>query len=287
MLGEQAARLKVLARKHGIKKEKKGKIIAISSGKGGVGKSNIAVNMGIGLSQMGKKVLVLDADLGQANINVLLGVIPRYNLYHVVKGYQDLANVVTQAPGGLHIIAGASGLAEMANLDDRKREMLLDELQRLEFEYDYIIIDTGAGIGRNVVGFITGSDETYIVTTPEPTALADAYGLIKVISSEVPEAKLKLIVNRVNSIIEGKKAAKKIIDVSAQFLNMKVEALGFVFEDPAVAKAVQLQKPLLLVFPKSRSALAIRDICFLLERVPIEKSKGGFFRMLRWFRGNV
>jgi flagellar biosynthesis protein FlhG len=192
---------------------KRTRTIAITSGKGGVGKTSLAVALSIALAKDGSKVTLLDADLGLANINVILGIIPKYNLYHVIKGKKKLKDIVIDVPEGIKIIAGASGFHQLANLDMKQRMDFIEAVSELD-EDDYMIIDTGAGISQNVLSFVGASDEVIVVTTPEPTAITDAYGIIKSIASQSPEKSVRLIVNRVQSVSEGKRVAQRVINIA-------------------------------------------------------------------------
>ncbi len=263
------------------KSSNKTKIITVASGKGGVGKTNFAVNLAIGYYQMGKKVLVMDADLGLANVNVIMGVIPKYNLYHVVKKKKELKEIVLDTKYGIKIIAGASGFSELANLSDDARENFIGSLLELDWA-DVIIIDTGAGVSNNVLSFILASDETIIVTTPETTAITDAYGIIKSIYSLEKDINIKLLINRVKSIPEGRKVAERIINIAFQFLSIKVENLGYIMEDETVSKAVKSQKPFMVVSPKSKVALSLQHIISQLEHINVVEGKGitGFVKKL-------
>lgn len=169
-----------------------------------MGKSTISVNLAISMARAGQKVLVFDGDLGLANVNVILGIIPKYNLYHVVKGHKSLKDIVIQTPEGVDIIAGASGYSQLANLNDTQRNSLIKGFSELD-NYDIMIIDTGAGISSNVIGLTLPADDVIVITTPEPTAITDSYGLIKAIVSQSRDKNLKMVVNRVRSAIEGKK----------------------------------------------------------------------------------
>ncbi|MCZ8238324.1 MAG: MinD/ParA family protein [Leptospiraceae bacterium] len=239
------------------------KIIAIASGKGGVGKSTLSVNLAIAIAKAGHKVLIFDGDLGLANINVLLGIIPKYNLYHVVKGHKSLKDIIIQTQDGVDIIAGASGYSQLANLNDTQRNNLIKGFADLD-NYDYMIIDTGAGISSNVIGLVMPADEVIVVTTPEPTAITDSYGLIKSIVSQTKDKNLKILVNRVRSAIEGKKVADRVIDISGQFLEVQVENLGFIFQDEEVEKSIREQKPYITNSPRSKAAACLTRITHTL-----------------------
>ncbi len=227
--------------------------IAVTSGKGGVGKTSLAVSLAIALARGNASVTLLDADLGLANINVILGIIPKFNLYHVIKGKKSLKEIVIEVPEGIKIIAGASGFHQLANLDIKQRKRFIDEISELSGD-DYMIIDTGAGVSQNVLSFINAADEVIVVTTPEPTAITDAYGIIKSIATQSNDKIIKLIVNRSQTAAEGRRVAQRIINIAGQFLNIKVENLGFVFEDPNVPKSVRSQKPFYVGYPRTKAS---------------------------------
>jgi flagellar biosynthesis protein FlhG len=251
------------------------RIIAVSSGKGGVGKTNIAINLALAYAQLGKKVIVMDADLGLANVNVVLGVIPRYNLYHLIRKQKSLEEILVETSYGIRIIAGASGFSKIANLTEDERRDFIAELAALS-NADVLIIDCAAGVSNNVISFIAAADDAIIVTTPEPTAITDAYGIIKIIATEIEnlDLGLKLVVNRVKSVVEGKKVAERVITIAGQFLNLKVDYLGFVFDDPVVHTSVVRQKPFLILEPKSRASMCIRHLVGRLENYDYRDGKG-------------
>jgi len=258
------------------------RVIAIASGKGGVGKTNLAINMGIMFARESKNVIVMDADLGLANVNVILGIIPKYNLYHVMKGQKKLSEIMIDTPQGIQIIAGASGFSRLANLSDEEREKFVASMSELS-SADVLIIDTGAGVSRNVLSFVLAADEAVIVTTPEPTAITDAYGIIKSISTESSGIITKLVVNRVTSFIEGKQVADRVINIAGQFLNVRVENLGMVFEDEAVLKSVRKQRPFVEAYPKSRVAASVDHIVKRLLNIESSRKSRGLSRFFRKF----
>ncbi len=270
-----------------VKSIEKPKIISVASGKGGVGKTNVAINLGIIFSKMGKKVLVLDGDLGLGNVNVVLGIIPKYNLYHVMKGGVSLKDAIVKVGDlGMDIVAAGSGFTQLAELDDVERRKFLEEIKSLS-DYDIIIIDTSAGIGRNVISFVLASHETIIITTPEPTAITDAYGIIKAISAESLKlsSNVKLIVNRVKNPSEGIKIADRISTVAGQFLGVKIESIGFIPEDPSVEFAVKRQQPFVISFPNSQVTLHLKHIAQRLENMKVKDEDKGLTRFFKVFFG--
>ena len=239
--------------------------------------------MSIALAKDGYDVTLLDADLGLANINVVLGIIPKYNLYHVIKGKKKLRDIVIEVPEGIKIIAGASGFHQLANLDPKQRTEFIDAFSELDSD-DFMIIDTGAGVSQNVLSFVIAADEIIVVTTPEPTAITDAYGIIKSIASQSNDKIVKLIVNRVQSVTEGKRVAQRVINIAGQFLNIQVENLGFIFDDIYVPKSVRNQKPLIVSYPKSKAAGCISLIADKISNKAVNQHKGsglsGFIKNL-------
>ncbi len=281
---DQAESLRKIVEKHKAKKEKT-RIITIASGKGGVGKSILAVNMGILLARSGKLVTVMDADLGLANINVIVGVLPKYNLYHVFNGEKKLEDIIQNVDYNFNIIAGASGFRQLADLKDIDRKRFINGMSGLNHN-DYLLIDVGAGISNNVLAMINAADETFIVTTPEPTSVTDAYGIIKVITSSEGDKKINLIINRVKSFQEAKTVSSRIISISEQFLNIKIYYSGFIFDDANVVKSIHQQSPLVNSYPKSNASLCFRDIVSRMidEKIEVEKKssiKDFFVKLLK------
>ena len=214
-----------------------------------------------------------DDDL--ANVNVVLGVIPRYNLYHLIRKQKTLAEILVETSYGIKIIAGASGFSKIANLSEEERKDFIAELAALS-NADVLIIDCAAGVSNNVISFIAAADDALIVTTPEPTAITDAYGIIKIIATEIDnlDLGLKLVVNRVKSVVEGKKVAERVITIAGQFLNLKVDYLGFVYDDPVVHSSVVRQKPFLIYDPKAKASVCIRHLLGRLEHFDYRDGKG-------------
>jgi len=262
-MADQAESLREVFKEYSEKRSDT-RIITIASGKGGVGKSVISVNLGLALSRKGKRVTILDADFGLANVNVILGVLPKYNLFHVFKGEKRLEEILIEVEDNFYIIAGASGFSQMANLDAKKRNSIIEQLDSLKHN-DYLIIDAGAGISDNVLSLLLSAHQSIIVTTPEPTAITDAYGIIKsVISKRNGNSNISLdinlIVNRTSSIIEAKNVSDRITSIVNQFLNIKVNYMGFIYDDPVVNKSVRKQYPFVEAYPGSKAASCIRNL---------------------------
>ncbi len=276
-MADQAEKLREMMkeRKNGGGKKTNTRVIAITSGKGGVGKTNISINLALAYAELGKKVIVLDADLGLANVNVVLGVIPKYNLYHLIRKQKTMKEIILDTNYGIQIVAGASGFSKVANLSEEERKTFIDELSALETA-DILIVDTGAGVSNNVLSFIAAADDALIITTPEPTAITDAYGIIKIIATEINNLNLglKLIVNRVKSISEGKKVAARVINIASQFLNLKVDYLGCVFDDQSVQQAVIKQRPFLVTDSKGKAAICVKHLVSRLENVEYKEGSG-------------
>jgi flagellar biosynthesis protein FlhG len=254
---------------------KKTRIIAVASGKGGVGKTNLSVNLAIAYAKAGKKVIVMDADLGLANVNVMLNMIPKFNLYHVIRKQKTMREIILDTEYGIQIVAGASGFSKIANLSDEERLSFINELYSLSGA-DIIIIDTAAGVSANVLGFVAAADDAIIVTTPEPTAITDAYGIIKIIATEIDNLNigLKLVVNRVKTVTEGKRVAERIINISGQFLNLKVEYLGCIYDDPIVPASVLRQKPFITQDPRSKAAISVAHLVSRIEKTDFAADPG-------------
>jgi len=270
---DQAANLRRLVLEKKTDSASTTRTIVITSGKGGVGKTSLSVSLAIAIAQDGKSVTLLDADLGLANINVILGIIPKYNLYHVIKGKKKLKDIIIEVPEGIKIIAGASGFQQLANLDVKQRDEFINSISELAND-DFLIVDTGAGISQNVLSFVMAADEVIVVTTPEPTAITDAYGIIKAIASQSNEKHIKLIVNRAQSVAEGKRVAQRVINIAGQFLNIKVEELGFVYEDLYVPKSVRNQKPFIVSYPNSKASGCVKIIADRINNKQVETEKG-------------
>jgi flagellar biosynthesis protein FlhG len=262
----------------------KARIITVTSGKGGVGKTNLSVNMALAFARIGKKVIVMDADLGLANVNVMLNMIPKYNLYHVIKKQKTIREILVETEYGISIVAGASGFSQIANMGEDDRKDFISELDSLT-NADIIIIDTSAGVSSNVLDFIAAADDAVIITTPEPTAITDAYGIIKIIATEYDSLNmgLKLVVNRAKGAAEAKSVADRMINIAGQFLNLKVDYLGFIYDDSSVPHAVLRQKPFMVVDPKCKASICVQHIVERMDRNKPGEARGFGAMMRRLF----
>ena len=251
---DQAQKLRELAAAH----KTQPRVITVTSGKGGVGKSNVVINLGIILSRMEKRVLVIDADLGLANVDVLLGLKNRFNLQHALDGKMKLKDIVVDGPAGIRVIPGSSGIPRVANMGGRRRREFIASFKELEGEADIILIDTSAGIAKNVINFAVLADDIVLVTTPEPSAITDAYAMIKVIHAQKPMAKLGLLVNLARTEAQALEVANKISQVTSQFLNFHVFVLGTLLADPYVPRAVMQRQPWAELYPRAPATKAIK-----------------------------
>lgn len=250
--------------KAGSTREVLSRVITITSGKGGVGKSNLAINLAISLSRLGKKVIVLDADFGLANIEVMLGIRPQYNLSDLMFRGRSLSEIITKGPENVGFISGGSGIREMTNLTREQLINLSARLSELDRQADVVIIDTGAGISENVMEFVMSSAEVFLIATPEPTSITDAYALLKTLNHQ-PEftrehCHIKLIANKVNNEKNGKELFEKLSVVADKFLNISLEYMGAIPSDTNMSKAVMKQQPLTIAYPNSQAARAIDDM---------------------------
>lgn len=256
------------------------RIVAVASGKGGVGKTNVAVNLSLALVEMGYRVGLIDVDLGLANADIVLGLSPIYNLGHVFRGEKTLQDIVVEGPLGLKLLAGGSGVSDLANLNGWRLEVFVNSLEQLNREFDFVFLDTSAGIHRNVMSFVLATSEVLVVTTPEPTSITDAYGLIKVIYQENPKAQIRLIVNMARSPNEAELVVNKLNSVLREFVKREVEYLGYILYEQQVNKAVAEQLPILLAFPSSMTSRSLKRMARILagERPdPLHMGIKGFF----------
>ncbi|MBQ4057747.1 MAG: MinD/ParA family protein [Lachnospiraceae bacterium] len=261
------------------------RVITVTSGKGGVGKTSLSVNLALQLRQQGKKVVILDADFGLANVEIMLGIRPQYNLADLIFNNKSIEEIITEGPLGVGFISGGSGVQDLVNLDKEKLKKLIAKLVKLDSLYDVIIIDTGAGIADSVIEFVLSSPEVLLVVTPEPTSITDAYSLLKAVNRKKEfkrdQKSIKVVANRVNNPEEGQEIFDKIRLVVSKFLNIELEYLGYIPMDKQLITAVLEQKPISIHNPESESALRIRNICGkLLDKSFKEVEKIGIAKVL-------
>ncbi len=284
---DQAYNLRKLVSKNVIKKPPENspgdlKVISVTSGKGGVGKTNVVVNLAISLAKAGKRVVIFDADLGLANIDVLMGLVPKYTLQEVIRGEKMLQDIILTGPYDVRILPGGSGIQALANLDYYQRERLISSLRIFKDDTDFLLIDTGAGISRNVLGFISAADKVIVVLNPEPTAITDAYGIIKILSHFQLHREVELIINRVVGSGEALQTTEKIKKVADKFLQIKVKHLGHIVDDQAVGKAVRKQQPFTILYPNAKATYNIEQIAQKFLGINFTDPKGvdGFINKL-------
>ncbi len=269
-----------------IVKKKSSKIITITSGKGGVGKSNTVINIALSLHALGKKVVVLDADLGLANIEVLLGVIPQYNLSHVLSGEKTIFEIIERTQDGISFISGGSGISELMFLNKEQIIQFATGISELEKHVDFILIDTSAGITEAVLSFCKLAHEVVFITTPEPTSITDAYALMKTVQTKYNEdlPLFKLLINKAETDKEAQQVYLKLSNVCKHFLNIKTGYMGFIPFDYNVMKAAKLQQPICHCYPDSRASLAFQNVAKNLAQLPQEENdtiqKKSFFKQV-------
>jgi flagellar biosynthesis protein FlhG len=262
------------------------RIIAVTSGKGGVGKTHIVANLGLALARQGLKTLLIDADLGLANLDLLLGLSPRYTINDMLALRRTLDQVLVEGPEGLKVLPASSGIPELAELDDHQRLFLLDELDHYQEALDVVLIDTGAGISRNVMFFNLAAWERIVVANNQPTSLTDAYALIKVMATRYGQRSFKLLVNDVPSAREASAVYLTLLQVAERFLgsDLSLEYLGFIPHDGAFNRAALKQQPVLTAFPRSQASQAFAEIARTLwEARPPGRMEGNlkfFWRRL-------
>ncbi|KQX69173.1 MinD/ParA family protein [Paenibacillus sp. Root444D2] len=255
---DQAEGLRNLVQIQNEKGTKATRIITVTSGKGGVGKSNFTLNFALTLQSQGYKVLVFDADIGLANIDVLMGISSKYNLYHLLKKEKTIWEIIQKGYNDLDFIAGGSGFNDLLRLTDDELNYFAEQVMQLNGYVDFIIFDTGAGLSKETLKFILAAEEAFVVTTPEPTSITDAYAIIKMVNSMGHDVSFKLVINRVTDAKEGKHTADKISLVAKQFLDIQIPTLGFVDDDAAVSKAVKKQIPFTVAFPNSAASRSLQ-----------------------------
>jgi flagellar biosynthesis protein FlhG len=251
------------------------RVIAITSGKGGVGKTNIVANLGFALSQLGKKVLILDADFGLGNLDVLLGVAPKYNISHVIRGDKTIEEILEEGPGKIKILPAASGIQELTQLTHDQKMQFFTHLDRLIDDIDILLIDTAAGISSNVMDFNVMAHEIIVVVSPEPTSITDAYALMKVLSLKYAEKSCKLLVNQVASPREAQDVFRQLDLVTDRFLDIRIDYFGCVLRDDNLTRGVKHQRLVSDLYPESKASRCFSELAKRMSKLsPASRPKG-------------
>lgn len=266
---DQATGLRRMAKPHPVR------VIAVTGGKGGVGKTNVAVNLGMAMSQSGKKVMVMDADLGLANIDVMLGLHPQANLHHVITGERTLEEIIVDGPGDLKIIPASSGVKDMASLSPQTHAGLIQAFSELSQDVDVLIVDTAAGISDAVTSFTRAAQEVVVVVCDEPASITDAYAIIKLMSREHDVYRFRVLANRATSPQHGREIYTKIAKVTDRFLDVALDYMGYVPEDDYLRKSVKKQRAVVEAFPRSKSAQAFANLADKANKWPMPMSAAG------------
>ncbi|MDY2607222.1 MAG: MinD/ParA family protein [Lachnospiraceae bacterium] len=290
---DQAQNLRNIVKKNTVVKEneKKSRIITVTSGKGGVGKTSVSINLAIQFRLQGKSVIIFDADFGLANIEVMFGAIPKYNLSDLIYRGKDLNDIIMKGPMDIGFISGGSGISGFGDLTKDQLTYLVYKIKELESMADIIIIDTGAGISSAVMDFVVASNEVVLVTTPEPTSITDSYSLLKALNKredfDRSENHIKIVTNRVRSYEEGVNLYNKLNVVVSKFLNFNIEFLGIIENDENMSKAVIQQKPISMAYPNSKGAKSfkkISDTLLEMKTTDEDEQKGLAFMLLGRFK---
>ncbi|MBQ1871130.1 MAG: MinD/ParA family protein [Lachnospiraceae bacterium] len=243
---------------------RKARVITITSGKGGVGKSNTSVNLALALSELGKKVIIFDADFGLANVEVMFGALPKYNLSDVIYRGKRIEDIITEGPNGIGFVSGGSGIVGLSNVNRDQLAFLIHNLNNLDGLADFIIIDTGAGISDQVLSFAMMAPEIFMITTPEPSSLTDSYSLIKALyrnpNFDKDNTTIRVIANKASTIEDGELVYQKLSSVVSKFLQGRLDYLGMVPLDSTIDKAIRQQKPVMISFPNCKASKAYKLI---------------------------
>ncbi|MFH1538196.1 MAG: MinD/ParA family protein [bacterium] len=251
------------------------RLIAVTSGKGGVGKSNIAINLAIALTRFGNRVMVFDADFGLANVDLLLGLTPKHNLRHVLSGKKSIEEILLTGPSGIRVLPSFTGGKKVEDISAEKKRAIISSIRALGDVANIVFIDTGAGISDNTVDFLVLADEILLVTTPEPTSIMDSYGVLKMLSQKRDSTTVRILVNMAEDAYDAQHVMKTIRMISRQFFNIELDELGFIYYDHQVSRSVRQQQPFVLLYPSSRATRSLNqiaskfcnyDVDFLTER---------------------
>ena len=278
---DQAEKLREIIKRQSQNDESSARIITVTSGKGGVGKSNVSINLALQFRRQGKRVIIFDADFGLANIEVMFGVIPKYTLADLMFKGKEIKDIITEGPEGVMFVSGGSGIARLVNLDNEQIKRLVYKISELEKLADVIIVDTGAGISPAVLEFVAASQEVILVTTPEPTSITDSYALLKALSMhncfDYESTNVMIVANRVSSANESANLYEKLSAVVNRFLKVKISYLGAIPYDQYINKAVMKQKPVTIAYPSASSSKSFQTISARLannETAQVRRTKG-------------
>jgi len=250
-------------------------VIAISGGKGGVGKTNVSINLAISLAEIGRRVMVLDGDLGLANIDVVLGLHPKYDLSHVLRGEKNLDEIIVEGPHGIRLVPGASGIQHMAELSPAEHAGIISAFSDSATNIDTLIVDTAAGISDTVISFTRAAQEVIVVVCDEPASITDAYAIIKLLNKEYGSSRFRILANMVRTPQEGRDLYNKMCAVTDRYLDVMLSFMGAVPYDDNLKKAVKSQKPVVTAFPRSKAAQAFKNLARKVESWPPPQGANG------------
>jgi flagellar biosynthesis protein FlhG len=278
-MNDQAERLRELYKGHPQQNRHSGSVqtIGVTSGKGGMGKTNISLNLGIALSKRDKKVLLMDADLNLGNIDALLGLTPEFTLRNVISGQRQINDIIIEAPGGIHLIPSTSGALELSGISSRVRRKIIEEVAQVALDYDYLLIDTPAGIGAHVSDFLEGVNSVFIVTSPEPTAIIDAYAMFKLLWSFYPGLEIELLINLAKSKEEAVEVFEKLNLVTEKYLDRQILKFNFIEYDESVSKSVREQSPFILSASGSKASICLNRLANqIIKTNKVDDASEGF-----------
>lgn len=265
---DQASTLRSISATEAVGAVTPARVLSVTSGKGGVGKTSVVTNVALALAKQGQRVLIIDADLGLANIDVMLGLTPEYNLNHFFRGEKTLEEITVEGPCGIKILPAGSGVQDMTRLDPHQKMRFMEELDDLNASLDVVIVDTEAGIGENVTYFNVAAQDILVVTTPEPTAITDAYALMKLLSTQYHQKRFLLAVNSVKNADEGLEVFEKLTMVSGRYLDIAIDYLGCIPFDKRMRESIQRQKSMIDLYPQIRISQAFNTLAETLLTIP-------------------